>query len=77
MQHTTGLSVRQFAQLAQWIIQSEPLHPVPAVLGMVGSQRATLIFLRHNLPQAAIGELLGVSQPTVSRAVKALTELVT
>jgi len=44
---------------------------------MVGSQRATLIFLRHNLPQAAIGELLGVSQPTVSRAVKALTELVT
>ena len=44
---------------------------------MVGSQRATLIFLRHTLPQAAIGELLGVSQPTVSRAVKALTELVT
>ena len=77
MQHTTGLSVRQFAQLAQWITQSEPLHPVPAVLGVVGSQRATLIFLRHNLPQAAIGELLGVSQPTVSRAVKALTELVT
>jgi len=77
VQHTTGLSVRQFAQLAQWITQSEPLHPVPAVLGVVGSQRATLIFLRHNLPQAAIGELLGVSQPTVSRAVKALTELVT
>ena len=53
------------------------MHPVPAVLGVVGSLRATLIYLRHNLPQAAIGELLGVSQPTVSRAVKALTELVT
>ena len=77
MQHTTGLSVRQFAQLTQWITQSEPLHSVPAVLGVVGSLRATLIYLRHNLPQAAIGELLGVSQPTVSRAVKALTELVT
>jgi len=77
VQHTTGLSVRQFAQLTQWITQSEPLHSVPAVLGVVGSLRATLIYLRHNLPQAAIGELLGVSQPTVSRAVKALTELVT
>ena len=61
----------------QRITQSEPLHPVPAVLGVVGSLRATLIYLHHNLPQAAIGELLGVSQPTVSRAVKALTELVT
>ena len=72
-----GLSVHQFAQLSQWISRSEPLHPVPAVLGVGGSLRATLISLRHNLPQAAIGELLGVSQPTISRAVKAMTELVT
>lgn len=72
-----GLSVHQFAQLSQWISRSEPLHLVPAVLGVGGSLRATLIYLRHNLPQAAIGELLGVSQPTISRAVKALTELVT
>ena len=74
---TTGLSAHQFAELTQWISQSKPLHTIPAILGVAGSLQATLIYLRHNLPQAAIGELLGVSQPTVSRAVKALTELVT
>ena len=74
---TTGLSAYQFAELTQWISQSKPLHTIPAILGVAGSLQATLIYLRHNLPQAAIGELLGVSQPTVSRAVKALTELVT
>ena len=29
--------------------------------------------MRHNVVQAVIGEILGVSQPTVSRAIKALT----
>ena len=79
MKCTNGLSAHQFAQLTQWITitQSKPLHTVPTILGVAGSLQATLIYLRHNLPQAAIGELLGVSQPTVSRAVKALTELVT
>ena len=77
MKCTTGLSAYQLAELTQWISQSKPLHTIPAILGVAGSLQATLIYLRHNLPQAAIGELLGVSQPTVSRAVKALTELVT
>ena len=30
--------------------------------------------MRHNVVQVVIGEILGVSQPTVSRAIKALTE---
>lgn len=77
MKCTTGLSAHQFAELTQWISQSKPLHTIPAILGVAGSLQATLIYLRHNLPQAVIGELLGVSQPTVSRAVKTLTELVT
>ncbi len=77
MKCTTGLSAHQFAELTQWISQSKPLHTIPTILGVAGSLQATLTYLRHNLPQAAIGELLGVSQPTVSRAVKALTELVT
>ena len=77
MKCTTGLSAHQFAELTQWISQSKPLHTIPAILGVAGSLQATLTYLRHNLPQAAIGELLGVSHPTVSRAVKALTELVT
>ena len=32
--------------------------------------------MRHNVVQAVIGEILGVSQPTVSRAIKALTEAI-
>lgn len=74
---TTGPSSHQIAEPPQWITQSRPLHTIPAILGEAGSLQATLIYLRHNLPQAAISELLDVSQPTVSRAVKALTELVT
>ena len=32
------------------------------------------MYMRQNIVQAVIGEFLGVSQPTVSRAIKALTE---
>ena len=31
------------------------------------------MYLRQNIVRAVIGEFLGVSQPTVSRAIKALT----
>ena len=34
------------------------------------------MYLRQNIVQAVIGEILGVSQPTVSRAIKALTEAI-
>ena len=35
-----------------------------------------MMYLRQNIVQAVIGEILGVSQPTVSRAIKALTEAI-
>ena len=34
------------------------------------------MYLRQNIVQAVIGEILGVSQPTISRAIKALTEAI-
>ena len=34
------------------------------------------MYIRQNIVQAVIGEILGVSQPTVSRAIKALTEAI-
>ena len=34
------------------------------------------MYMRQNIVQAVIGERLGVSQPTVSRAIKALTEAI-
>ena len=42
-------------------------------MGLRGSLRAALIYMRHNIVQAVIDEQLGVSQPTVSRAVKVMT----
>ena len=35
--------------------------------------KTALIHMRHNIVQAVIGERLGVSRPTVSRAIKAIT----
>src|SRR6266568_1369725 len=35
-----------------------------------------LTYMRHNRTQAEIGESLGVSQPTISRAISAVTPLV-
>ncbi|WP_315560697.1 hypothetical protein [Actinomyces gerencseriae] len=67
MKHATGLSVHRFARPSQRVGQSEPRHTVPVVLGVGGSLRAALVYLRHNPPQAAIDELLGVAQSTVSR----------
>ena len=45
----------------------------PPVLGLWHSIVVTLAYLRRNRVQAAIGEQFGVSRPTVSRAVTALT----
>ena len=45
----------------------------PLVLGLWNSIVVTLAYLRRNRVQAAIGEQFGVSRPTVSRAVTALT----
>ena len=48
----------------------------PPSLGLRNALKAALIYMRHNVVQAVIGEILGVSQPTVSRAIKALTEAI-
>jgi Helix-turn-helix of DDE superfamily endonuclease len=45
----------------------------PPVLGLFKSVVVTLTYLRRNRAQAEIAETYGVSQPTVSRAVTALT----
>ena len=72
MKYTTGLSTPKFADLLIRL-REEGVEGYPPILGLSGSLRATLMYLRQNIVQAVIGELLGVSQPTISRAVKALT----
>src|ERR1700751_2423885 len=44
-------------------------------LGLLNSVVATLSYLRHNRTQVEIGESLGVSQPTISRAITVITPL--
>ena len=72
MNYTTGLTDDEFDELLVRL-REEGVEGRPPILGLSGSLRATLIHLRHNIVQTAIGELLGMSQPTISRAVKALT----
>ena len=75
MECTTGLTDDEFDELLAWL-REEGVEGYPPILGLSGSLRATLMYMRQNIVQAVIGEFLGVSQPTVSRAVKALTEAI-
>ena len=48
----------------------------PPCLGLFKSVVAALTYMRHNRVQAEIGESLGVSQPTISRVISAITPLI-
>ena len=73
MECTTGLTDDEFDGLLARL-REEGVEGYPPILGLSGSLRATSMYLRQNIVQAVIGEIPGVSQPTVSRAIKALTE---
>ena len=75
MECTTGLTDDEFDGLLARL-REEGVEGYPPILGLSGSLRATSMYLRQNIVQAVIGEILGVSQPTISRAIKALTEAI-
>ena len=72
MKYTTGLPTPKFADLLIRL-REEGVEGYPPSLGLRDSLRAALIYMRHNVVQVVIGEQLGVSQPTVSRAIKVMT----
>jgi hypothetical protein len=78
MYNTTGFSRAEIAELCERI-SSADLPPGsrrwPPVLGLRRALTATLTYLRRNRVQAEIAEDYGVSQPTISRAVSAITPL--
>jgi hypothetical protein len=78
MYYSTGLTRRQIADVRAKI-ESRELHPGmrrwPPVLGLLDSLTVTLKYLRRNRVQADIAEDYGVSQPTISRAISAITPL--
>jgi DDE superfamily endonuclease/Helix-turn-helix of DDE superfamily endonuclease len=79
MRHSTGLTTEQIKVLYDWVetefSETEKPAAVPPVLGLYKSMIIALIYLRTNRTQAEIAESLGLSQPTISRAITGLTPL--
>ena len=75
MEYTTGLPTPKFADLLIRL-REEGVEGRPPSMGLRNALKAALIYMRHNIPQVVIGEQLNVSQPTISRAIKALTDAI-
>ncbi len=79
MYHTTGFDREEIIDLCIRINSAKrgtETSGWPPRLGLFKSVTATLTYMRHNRTQAEIGESLGVSQPTISRAITAITPLI-
>jgi hypothetical protein len=80
MYATTGLYRPEYLMLVEMIreeVAAKNLLPTwPPSLGLTRSVRATLIYIRRNRVQVDIAETFDVSQPTISRAIAAITPLI-
>lgn len=79
MHHTTGFIQDEIVDLCVLINSAERdpgARKWPPVLGLFRSVVVTLTYMRHNRTQAEIGESFGVSQSTISRAIKVITPLI-
>jgi hypothetical protein len=78
MQVMAGLSPQQADQLVADVYAAGGIDPARRrTVGPYRTVLMVLIYLRHNLSQALIGELFGCSQPTVSRWITRLTPIIT
>jgi hypothetical protein len=78
-QSTTGLGADQIEELAAriWqIVQCRKEHVWPPMVGLYRAVAITLVYVRQNLNQAAVGDLFGISQPTVSRVYRGVLPLI-
>lgn len=78
-QSTTGLAADQIEELVVRIWQIVQCHAEqlwPPTVGLYRAVVITLVYIRQNLNQAAIGDLFGVSQPTVSRVYRGILPLI-
>jgi hypothetical protein len=78
MYHTTGLDKAEILDLCEMIQRGAvgDERAWPPILGLYKSVVVTLTYLRRNRVQAEIAEAFDVSQPTISRAITALTGLI-
>jgi hypothetical protein len=78
MYHTTGFTKAEITELCARIETRElapGMRKWPPILGLRNALTATLTYMRRNRVQAEIAENYGVSQPTISRAISAITPL--
>ena len=77
MYHITGLSRENIKDLCVMIHESTPPEKSswPPILGLFKSVVVALTYMRRNRVQAELAETYGVSQPTISRAITAVTPL--
>lgn len=78
-QSTTGLAAEQIDELVVriWqISQTRETQAWPPAVGLYRAVVLTLVYVRQNLNQAAVGDLFGVSQPTVSRVYRGILPLI-
>lgn len=77
-QSTTGLDAEQIEELVAriWQITHTGNKGRPSVLGLYRSVILTLILARQNLNQMAVGDMFGISQPTVSRVYRRMLPLI-
>jgi len=77
---TTGLSTEQFAELCKRVSDAiGPWNPPagrPRALSLGKAVKATVMYFKNNITQEVIGELLEVSQPTVSRVIAELEPVI-
>jgi hypothetical protein len=74
--HTTGFTREAIIDLCAMIhaaVAEEPKNQWPPILGLYKSTVVALTYMRRNRVQVEIGEAFGVSQSTISRAVRAMT----
>ena len=77
MYYTTGFSREDIVDLCVMICaeREDGKRPWPPILGLYKSVVIALTYMRRNRVQSELAETFGVSQPTISRAVSAITPL--
>jgi DDE superfamily endonuclease/Helix-turn-helix of DDE superfamily endonuclease len=78
-QSTTGLAADQIEELVariRQIVQGRNEPAWPPTVELYRAVLITLVYVRQNLNQAAVGDLFGISQPTVSRVYRGMLPLI-
>jgi hypothetical protein len=81
MYYTTGFCSGDSKELCALVAEIQSSIPVkdrrewPPILGLGNSMVVALTYLRRNRVQCELAETYGVSQPTISRAISAVTPL--